>query len=121
MHNSRDIRKLVRDAIDYTENNISTVSAKLLSERYGISPDLFCYYFKKVTGKTFKHYHVIRRMEIAKFLLKKSDKSISEIAKYLCYSDNSNFTRFFMKFTGITPLKYRKRYLKEKKKMTFRK
>ncbi len=97
------------------------ISAKLLSTRYGISTDLFCYYFKKVTGKNFKHYFVIRRIEKAKFLLTKSDKSISEIAKELGYSDNSNFTRFFRKFTGITPLKYRKRYLKREEKRTFRK
>lgn len=52
---------------------------------------------------------------MAKFMLRNSDRSISEIARELGYSDRSNFVRFFKKFTGITPAKYRKRHLKIKK------
>lgn len=47
-----------------------------------------------------------RMLEIAKQLLRESDEPISEIARRLTY-DPSNFTKFFKRFAGVTPKKYR--------------
>ena len=48
----------------------------------------------------------------AKRLLINLDLTISEIADNLNFSDNSYFTKFFKKYTGITPDEFRKRTLK---------
>ena len=48
------------------------------------------------------------RLEEAKSLLTYSDKTLSEISTYLCFSSQSYFQNIFKKKYGITPLKYRK-------------
>jgi AraC family transcriptional activator of pobA len=50
----------------------------------------------------------------AKRLLVNMDLTVSEIAYHLNYSDNSYFTRFFRKQTGMTPEVFRKRALTSK-------
>lgn len=46
----------------------------------------------------------------AKRLLVNFDLSISEIADTLSFTDNSYFTRFFKKYTGLSPEAFRKMY-----------
>ncbi|WP_442862488.1 helix-turn-helix domain-containing protein [Bacillus sp. USDA818B3_A] len=47
-------------------------------------------------------------MEEAKDLLAFSDKSISEISNYLCFSSQSHFQKVFKDYYAITPQAYRK-------------
>lgn len=110
MHYSRNIQKLIEECIDFVVSRISLVSVKVLSEKYKIHPNLFCYYFRKITGKPFKRFVIEKKLEIAKYMLANTQKSISEIAKETGYSDVSNFNRFFRKFTGISPAEYRKKH-----------
>lgn len=110
MQNSIDIQRFIMECIDFIICRISIVSVKLLSERYAIHPNLFCYYFKKVTGKPFKRFVMEKKLEIAKHMLANTKRSISEIAKELGYSDVSNFTNFFKKLTGMSPGEYKKKY-----------
>lgn len=49
----------------------------------------------------------------AKRLLISLDHTISEISYQLNFNDNSYFTRFFKKATGVTPEEFRKRSLKK--------
>lgn len=44
----------------------------------------------------------------AKRLLINADLSIAEIAYQLSFTDNSHFTKFFRKYTGVTPEEFRK-------------
>lgn len=48
------------------------------------------------------------KLEEAKSLLTYSDKSLSEISSYLCFSSQSYFQNVFKKQYGITPMQYRK-------------
>ena len=66
--------------------------------------------FAKSTGMTFSNY--VRHVRINKSLelLKKSDKSISEIARLLGYSDPAFFYRIFKKEMNMTPREYRQKY-----------
>lgn len=48
------------------------------------------------------------KLEKAKSLLVYSNKSLSEISNYLCFSSQSYFQNVFKKKYGMTPMKYRK-------------
>ena len=63
--------------------------------------------FKAETGKNLSDYIAEERIEEAKRLLVYTDKSLSAVSAYLCFSSQSHFSRTFKKFTGRTPADYR--------------
>lgn len=50
------------------------------------------------------------KLEEAKSLLVYSQKSLSEISSYLCFSSQSYFQTVFKKQYGLTPMQYRKKF-----------
>ncbi len=54
------------------------------------------------------HFYELRILLEAKKMLSDPDLSISEVASRLTY-DNSNFTKFFKLYSGMTPTEYRKK------------
>lgn len=65
--------------------------------------------FKQLYDNTVFGYIRSRRLENAKYELKNSELSISELSYQLGYSSPSHFTREFSKAFGISPKEYRKR------------
>lgn len=63
--------------------------------------------FKKELGMGIGEYLSYCRLREAKSLLRYTDKSISEISNYLCYSSQSHFQNSFKSQFQITPLVYR--------------
>ena len=61
-------------------------------------------------GKSPKEYINERVILEAKRLLCYNDVSVKEIAYELGFSDDSNFYKFFLKHTGLTPLAFRRIY-----------
>lgn len=61
---------------------------------------------QKETGNHPCHFYDLKILDEAKRMLSETDKSIAEIAKILTY-DPSNFSKFFKKFAGQTPIKFR--------------
>jgi len=61
---------------------------------------------KQVTGKSACDLFEERLVSLAKEMIANSRLSIGEIARQLTY-DPSNFVKFFKKYTGTTPKKYR--------------
>jgi two-component system response regulator YesN len=116
MPDRKNIQNLLRECVDLITTRISEASVKILSEKFNIHPNLFCYYFRKVTGKPFKKFVLEKRLELAKFMLLNTEKSVTGIAKEVGYSNLSNFNRFFRKFTGMSPKEYRKNQFKKDKK-----
>ena len=49
-----------------------------------------------------------RKLEKAKYLLLRTDESVTDIAYMLDFSDSSYFTKVFKTDTGLTPSKFRK-------------
>ena len=68
--------------------------------------------FKKEAGLSVSDYIAVQRVEEAKCLLDTTDKTLSEISTYLCFSSQSYFQNVFKKITGMTPVQYKK--LKDK-------
>jgi AraC-like DNA-binding protein len=64
---------------------------------------------KSVTGKTAIRLLNETRLAEARFRLKHTDATVSEIAYHLGFEDQSYFSRFFKKATGIAPMEFRKR------------
>ncbi|GAB0156587.1 hypothetical protein CHRYSEOSP005_18530 [Chryseobacterium sp. Alg-005] len=62
---------------------------------------------KKETGNHPCYFYDAKIIEQMKLMLLDSDKSIAEIALIFTY-DPSNFSKFFKKWTGLTPGKYKK-------------
>ena len=66
-------------------------------------------HFKDELGFHIGEYITHARIQEAKSLLRYTDKALSEISSYLCYSSQSYFQNVFKKITGITPKEYRKK------------
>lgn len=73
------------------------------------SPAYTINHFKKELGFNIGAYITHAKILEAKSLLHYTDKSLSEISSYLCFSSQSYFQNVFKKVTGQTPLDYRKR------------
>ncbi|WP_298883874.1 response regulator transcription factor [uncultured Polaribacter sp.] len=85
--------------------NIGQIANKLLvSQRY-LRDTL-----KKETGKTTMEHIHLNLIDIAKNILLKPNKSVSEVAYELGFEYPAYFSRLFKKKEGISPTKYRELY-----------
>lgn len=64
--------------------------------------------FKQELGFEVSSFIMRCKLEEAKSLLTYTDKSLSEISSYLCFSSQAYFQNVFKKQQKITPLQYRK-------------
>ena len=65
---------------------------------------------KKETGMNFSAYLVHIRMEIAKEMIRSSNKTVAAIAEGVGYKDVRHFSQTFTKTVGVKPALYRKLY-----------
>jgi AraC-like DNA-binding protein len=73
-----------------------------------MSPQAFCRYFQRLTGRKFQqHLNELRIASVCAKLLS-TEKSVTEIAYATGFNNLSNFNRRFRDFTGQTPRTYRK-------------
>jgi AraC family transcriptional regulator len=96
----------VRDFVDHHLG--ASLTIEQLSEQVEMSPHYFAMLFRQSTGFTPHQYVLRRRVERAKDLLKNSSASLSDIAYQLGFSSQAQFTTTFHRFTGETPLRFRK-------------
>lgn len=95
--------------IKYINEHINeNISLSLGANLCNMSQSQFSRTFKKETGKTFKEYVLLKKIEQAKFYIKTTDKSFSEISDFLGFEDSSYFTKLFKKYEGIPPKEYKK-------------
>lgn len=67
----------------------------------------------KCTGKTYKEYLILLRVEYAKQLLKMENMSMVEICNKVGYGSISYFIKLFREHTGMTPARYKRGIIKE--------
>ena len=67
-----------------------------------------CVFFKKMTGKTLFAFLAEYRIELACYMLLKTNKSVAEICFASGFDDVPYFNRTFKKIKGVTPTEYRK-------------
>jgi AraC-like DNA-binding protein len=66
--------------------------------------------FKQSLGVPPHRYLIQRRIARAAEIVKTTDKPLSEVALDVGFSDQSHFTRLFVRVTGETPRAFRHRH-----------
>ncbi|MGV3540101.1 MAG: GlxA family transcriptional regulator [Rufibacter sp.] len=69
--------------------------------------------FKKATCNTVLEYIQRVKMEAAKMRFESSRENVNEVMYAIGYSDPKAFRATFKKITGLSPLEYRNKYIKE--------
>jgi len=89
------------------ENHQKNLSLSDYSAMIGVTSNHLTQTVKLLTGKT--SFQIIKAKQLLeiKRLLVHTNLSVSEIANQLNFGDQSYFTKFFKRETGITPIQYR--------------
>ena len=82
------------------------ISISEICEQVYLNPSYLSTLFKKEMGISIKSYVQIRKNEEAKFLLKYTDNTVSEISELLNYCSVGYFIKVFKKYTGVTPKEF---------------
>lgn len=88
-----------------SENLDRKISLEDVALSAGLSRYHFLRVFKQATGLSPHQYRTLRRIELAKHLLR-SGRPTARVALDVGFSDQSHFSNTFRKFTGATPGQY---------------
>ncbi|MCJ8012087.1 response regulator [Paenibacillus sp. KQZ6P-2] len=83
------------------------VTLEEVAKKVGLTRTYFSALFKKMTGETFVHYRIKKRIEEARKLLAIPALTITDIAVQVGYEDYPHFTKTFKNFVGMSPSEYR--------------
>jgi ligand-binding sensor protein/AraC-like DNA-binding protein len=98
----------VYPAVAYIHSHLGeSVSMNAMANLCHLSPSYFSRLFRREVGEGFTDYIGRRKVQQAKWELRNTSKSISQISMELGYMNTSYFINLFKRFEGITPLSYR--------------
>ncbi|WP_433921041.1 helix-turn-helix domain-containing protein [Paenibacillus taichungensis] len=84
------------------------LTATHVAHQFGYSRTYLSAVFKKNVGTSLHQFIVECKLKEAQHLLVFTNKPISEISSYLCFSSQSHFQTVFKKMFLLSPLQYRK-------------
>jgi len=100
---------MLQTAIQYIVKSTNIhLTASDVAKQMGFSRSYFTHRFKKELGFDLSAFILRCKLEDSKYLLTYTEKSISDISNYLCFSSQSHFQTAFKKQYHITPLEYRR-------------
>ncbi|MEA5060251.1 HTH-type transcriptional activator RhaR [bioreactor metagenome] len=100
--------KVIRNAIEYINNNLSErITVTDIADNVFVHPNYLSSLFKKETGTSISSYITSHRVEEAKYFIRYSSNSLSDIANFYQFCSQSHFIAAFKKQTGLTPAQYR--------------
>lgn len=106
---SGEARRLVRQAMAYMHDHYAEpLSREEIAAHVGLSQDYLTSCFHKELGLTPVAYLNRYRVQQARLLLKRTHKSITEIALEVGFSGSSYFSRIFHRETGMSPADFRR-------------
>lgn len=95
-------------AMDYIDANITAeLELSELAKIAGMNKTYFSTLFKKLNGLSPWDYITVKRIDMARRLLRDKDKTVLEIAMLCGFNNTANFNRAFRKVTGKTPREMR--------------
>jgi AraC-like DNA-binding protein len=96
-------------AIQFIANHVNqNISVEDIAKHLNMDRTTLSKKFKRELGFNISSYIMRRKLEEAKSLLTYTDKTISEISEYLCFSTQSYFQNVFKAKYKMTPKEYRK-------------
>lgn len=110
---SNKLKEVIQAAVNYININYERdISLKDIAKYVFLSPSYFAKAFKDETGKSPISYLIQVRLNRAKELLAETEQKVYEIAVSVGFSNQQRFNEIFKKYTGMTPLQYRKQQKK---------
>lgn len=104
-------KNFIVKAKEYIEANASQkISLPMIAAHVGLSLPGFCKYFKDQVGQTPAVYMMRVRCSKAREMLMRTLIPITQIAYDLGFSSSQHFAGAFKKYTGMTPLEFRKKF-----------
>lgn len=95
------------ELMDYIDANIANeISLAAVAKKAGMTESSFSRRFSAINGISFKQYVVERKIERAIFLLRNTNRKMSDIALDCGFDSISGFYCAFKKKTGTTPSKF---------------
>ena len=105
--------ELVLEVQEYLEKKlVEKINIEDLTSKFNVGRRNFDRRFIKATGNTPIEYSQRLKIESAKKAFETNRKTINEVMYEVGYSDVKAFREVFRKFTGISPLEYKKQYYK---------
>jgi AraC-like DNA-binding protein len=104
---ARDRRRAVETALWIDAHSDREINLEHAAGQAGLSPFHFLRLFSGMLGVTPHQYLVRSRLRHAARLLADEERSITDIAYDVGFSDLSNFVRTFHRAAGVSPLKFR--------------
>ena len=95
----------VRDTLDRDYDQVLDIEA--LARLVHVSPDHLIRTFRAVFGETPHRYLQRRRVERSMFLLRETDRSVTDVCFDVGFSSLGTFSRTFREILGETPSQYR--------------
>lgn len=96
------------EIISSIQTNYMDVTLESLAEEFHLSKPYLSKYIKDKSGMTFQEAVRNERMKRAKNLLKETDQTVENVALSVGYENVEHFNRLFKKFSGMTPVQYKK-------------
>ncbi|GAA4876037.1 hypothetical protein GCM10023310_64710 [Paenibacillus vulneris] len=81
-----------------------------IAEFVYLHPDYLTRLFKKEAGVSLSDYLLEAKFKHAQAMLIKSDRSVSDIAASIGYTNFSHFSKMFKRITNMNPLEFRKKH-----------
>ncbi|NLG98866.1 MAG: response regulator [Chloroflexi bacterium] len=106
---NRDRAAIIRQAKSYIAKHFSDPNLSLheVAAHVNFSPNHFSAVFSSETGRTFREFVTMTRIEQAKRLLRTTRLKCAEIAYRCGYNDSHYFSMIFRKNCAMTPQQYR--------------
>lgn len=106
-------KQIYHDIMDYVRTHIDeNLKISDIAGHFGYNEKYLSHRFAEIIGIPLKQYILNTKIDAANFMLTDTNKSISEIAAALGFSDSHNFARTYKKQTGLSPSEYRNAFLK---------
>lgn len=108
---SMNLKESLQSAKEYIDNNYNRdISLSDVARYIYISDSYFAHSFKNQFHISPKNYILRTRVEAAKDMLKNTDMKVSDIAIAVGFSSQQRFNDIFKKTTGVTPIKFKKKW-----------
>lgn len=106
----QDLAERIHEDIEKNYKEHLTLSG--IAEKYHVDASYISRTFSKKYGETMMAFIARLRVEKAKELIAKKQKSLEETSFEVGYDDYNYFSRVFKKYQGVRPSEYRQQFLK---------